>query len=140
MFWGNRRLISNSSISFKGGFISKQKEFLQEADDAYAMTFRQLDMSHFAAYASRNMYMVVYKTLSYERPWAGISNKFKTTKWTLLEVDEEGCFLALKETVFDRVNVSKHLKLSVADDFKELWGVIVDSSGKYKIERITNTT
>lgn len=127
----------DSPISFVGGFKTSQKNFLEAADNAYILTFKQLDMSHFAKFASRQLYMTIYRSLTVERPWAGVSNKFKKTTWTLLEVDNNGNFLASKDTVFDKVNVSRQLKLSVADDYSELWGVVKNNTGEYIVERIT---
>lgn len=128
---------TESSIDFVGGFKSSQKDFLESADAAYAMTFKQMDMSHFAKFASRPLYMDIYRSLTLERPWAGVSDKFKKTTWTLIETDKDGSFLASKETVFDKVNVSKQLKLSVADDYKELWGVVKNNTGDYVVEKIS---
>lgn len=127
----------DSPVTFIGGFKGAQKDFLESADEAYLLTFKQMDMSHFSKYASRTLYMTIYRSLTVERPWAGVSDKFKKTTWTLLETAEDGSFLASKMTTFDKVNVSRQLKLSVADDYKELWGVVRNSSGSYIVERIT---
>lgn len=127
---------SNASLIFVGKFKSAQKEFLELADEAYLLTFKQLDMKHFAKYSSRQLYMNIYRSLTLERPWACVSDKFKKTTWSLIETEGDD-FLATKETVFDKVNVSKQLKLSVADDYKELWGVSRNTIGEYIVERIT---
>lgn len=128
---------NDSPVTFSGGFKHAQKEFLEEADAAYLLTFKQMDMTHFAKFASRTLYMTIYRSLTLDRPWAGVSDKFKKTKWTLIETDKEGRFLVQKETEFDKVNVSKQLKLSVADDYKELWGVSKSATGDYVVEKIT---
>lgn len=127
---------SGSSTSFEGGFKSKQREFLEKADYAYLLTFKTMDMAHFARYASRALYMTIYHSITLERPWAGVSDKFKKTTWELIESDENGQFLAHKVTVFDKVNVSRQLKLSVADDYEELWGVVKNVAGEYVVEKI----
>lgn len=127
----------DSPVTFKGGFSSSQKGFLESADAAYLLTFKQMDMRHFAKYASRQLYMIIYRSLTLERPWAGVSDKFKKTTWTLIETNKQKDFLVQKETVFDKVNVSKQLRLSVADDYKELWGVTVNAAGDYVVEKIT---
>lgn len=126
-----------SPVVFTGGFKAEQKNFLDCADGAYLLTFKQMDMSHFAKYASRQLYMIIYRSLTLERPWAGVSDKFKKTTWTLIETDAEGNFLASKETIFDKVNVSRQLSLSVADDYRELWGVSKNNTGGYIVEKIT---
>lgn len=127
----------DSPVTFKGGISSAQRKFLESADAAYLLTFKQMDMGHFAKYASRQLYMVIYKSLTLERPWAGVSDKFKKTIWTLIEVTEDNSFLVEKETIFDKVNVSKQLRLSVADDYKEWWGITMNATGGYVIEKIT---
>lgn len=128
---------SGSPVSFKGGFSGSQKDFLESADDAYALTFKQMDMSHFAKYASRPLYISIYRSLAVERPWVGVSNKFKKTTWTLINKDKNGNFEASKDTVFDKVNVSRQLKLSVADDYSELWNVTKNNAGDYIVDKIT---
>jgi hypothetical protein len=128
---------SNSSLIFIGNFKSNQKDFLERADEAYLLTFKQMDMSYFAKFASRNLYMMIYRSLTSERSWVGVSNKFKKVTWTMIEQDKEGSFLASKDTIFDKVNVSRQLKLSVADDYRELWGVIKSIDGNYTVERIS---
>lgn len=126
----------DSPVAFTGGFKSAQKSFLEEADEAYLLTFKQMDMAHFAKYASRQLYMVIYRSLTLERPWACVSNKFKKTTWMLIEAEQDGSFLCQKNTVFDKVNVSKQLRLSVADDYKEMWGVVRSSTGGYEVAKI----
>jgi hypothetical protein len=128
---------NDSPVVFTGGFKHSQREFLESADAAYLLTFKQMDMAHFAKYASRQLYMTVYRSLTLERPWAGVSDKFKKTTWILIETDSEGSFMTQKETVFDKVNVSKQLRLSVADDYNELWGVSKNATGDYIVQKIT---
>ena len=135
MLFGFLRKGIGSPISFVGRFTKDQKEFLENADEAYNLTFKTMDMRHFAKYSSRPLYMMVYNSLTLDRPWADVSNKFKKTTWTLLEIDTDGNFLVSKKTVFDKVSVSKQLKLSVADDYQELWGVVVKGPS-YIVERI----
>ena len=138
MFGFLRRSV-DSSVTFCGGFNSLQKDFLECADEAYTMTFKQLDMSHFAKYASRSLYITIYRSLSLERPWASVSNKFKNTTWTLLAEDSKG-FVASKATVFDKVNVTRQLKLSVADDYKEFWFITKNNKGDFIVDNISQSS
>ena len=125
-------------VKFVGGFKGVHKDFLKAADEAYLLTFKSKDMRHFAKFATRALYMVVYRTLSMERPWAGISDKFRETTWNLVELNQDGSFIASKSTTFDKVAVSKQLKLSVADDYTELWYVTTSSNGGLIVDKITN--
>lgn len=136
MFSFLKKQSGNHPIKRLEEFKSNQFDFLILADCAYLMTFKQMDMAHFAKYASRQLYMKVYTTLSLERPWAGVSDKFKKTKWSLVESCDDSSFKASKEVVFDKVNVSKQLKISVADDYKELWHVFKKPTGDFVVESI----
>ena len=133
MFWFFNK--ENVNKIYKGNFKEEQKLFLEDADKAYTDTFKKLDMTGFAKYASRSLYMVVYRSLSYERPWASVSDKFKTTTWFMLDSNSDGSFSVKKETVFDKVRVSKDLKLSISNDIVEKWDIKVKSN-KYYIDNI----
>lgn len=126
---------SSNKKSYDRKLSKSQINFLNEADYNYTMTFKTLDMKYFSKYASRELYMSIYYTLSVERPWIGISDKFKHTTWKLLEVDENNNFLVQKTTTFDKVKITKQLKLSVADDYSEYW-VIVCINNKMVVEKI----
>lgn len=133
--FGFLKKVVDDPISFDSKFSSKEKDFLEEADEAYLMTFKQMDMKYFAKFASRTLYMNIYRTLSVDRPWAGVSNRFKKTKWSMVDESKTG-FRCTKSTVFDKVNVTKQLKLSVADDYVELWYISKTDSGKLTVEDI----
>ena len=110
--------------SFTGHFSSDQKEFLLDADEAYCLAFKKMDMSEFAKYVTRDLYMNIYRTLTYDRPWAHISDQFKTVKWIYVGDGPNGSFTVNKQVTFDKVKINKHLKLGVADDYTEIWQII----------------
>lgn len=130
------RSSEDCNVSYIGLFPDKLKNFLETSDSAYCLTFKQMDMSHIAKFVSRGLYMNIYKSLTYERPWVGVSNKFKSIKWSVISNTSDKEINIVKSTIFDKVSINKQLKLSVADDYKEMWTIIKNSNNDYIIQNI----
>lgn len=110
-------------VTYDGEFGKIEKDFLSTVDENQMLTFQKHDMSYIARFVSRPLYMSLYNTLVYERPEAAISRDFKKTTWTKLFQNQDGSFAVKKSVTFDKVGVSKQLKLSVANDYSETWYV-----------------
>lgn len=122
---------------FSGKFSSGQKDFLVKAEQAYCLTFKKCDMGPVSRLVTRDVYMQIYNSLTVERSWTAISDKFKTVEWSFKSGGPD-CFTVVKTTVFDKVNVSRGLKLAMCDNFTEEWDVFRKKDGSFVVSKIVS--
>lgn len=109
-------------------------KFCKFVNPIYEDTFQTLNLQPLAPYVTRSLYAYIYNSLSFSRSWVGIPDNYRTVYWDL--VQEEGTKSIVRKTVmFDKIKTSTNVKISLANNFSELWLVNI-SEGKYIVERI----
>lgn len=103
----------------------KMVNFLNKVDEEYMLAYNTKTIRGLQEYISRECGISVSQKIHGVGSRYFGAAKFRNTKWQL-QSKEGNSYTILKSVVFDKITVAGAMRMSVANDYQEIWVVNAD--------------
>lgn len=113
--------------------------FLNQADDAYMLSFASKNIKPFVPYADPAVCTaVLQEILSGEDRYFGTS-KLRKRSWDVV-LDDGRVVRAIKQVGHEAINCGRGLSIPLGDQISQAWDVSVDGVNQFKVIKIRRAT